>query len=454
MDPHRVQRILDLVGHAGGQLAQRRQLLRVAHQGLGGPDRIEIAQDEQGAVELGVGPKRIAGHRPLPRLAVPSRRKRDRLMARLRAPSSRTAVATASSGCAGRERIGEQPAGELPAEQPLGGGVGEAHQSAGPQEDHRGLELAGAFRARRFRPDPAVPWMRSPRPLHPLGEAAHVVARAEVDAHVPARETLDSPGDAAEVAEEDAPRAQAQRDREGEGAGAEGQASHQRLPQRLADEARRHADLDGAERALPEADGQADLVDLWRSEEQPGELRQTGRQHVVEERAGRATSPPGAPGRCGAGRAPTRRGSRRRRPRASSPPGRRAARGDSGPPGGRWPRDRPYGLDDVGGLVEELPREETALVGGAAQGEPGEGREVRRRRHRHDEEDDQREAEELAGTGAQATWGRTRARAASRSASRRAVVPVQLVVECLEADPEDLGGAGLVVARCGRASGG
>ena len=63
------------------------------------------------------------------------------------------------------------------------------------------------------------------------------------------------------------------------------------------------------------------------------------------------------------------------------------------------------GLQDVGGLVEELTGEEPALVRRAPEREPRERGEVRGGRDGDHEEDDEGEAEQLARPGAQSHGG-------------------------------------------------
>ena len=59
------------------------------------------------------------------------------------------------------------------------------------------------------------------------------------------------------------------------------------------------------------------------------------------------------------------------------------------------------GLQDVGGLVEELAGEEPPLVRRVPERDPRERGKVRGGHDGHHEEDDEREAEQLAGAGAQ-----------------------------------------------------
>ncbi len=62
---------------------------------------------------------------------------------------------------------------------------------------------------------------------------------------------------------------------------------------------------------------------------------------------------------------------------------------------------RARGLQDVGGLVEELAGEEPPLVRGVPEGEPRQRGQVRGGRDGDHQEDDEGEAEQLTGAGAQ-----------------------------------------------------
>ena len=153
MDAHRVERVLDLVGHAGCEAAQRRQLLGVAQQGLDRPGRLEIAQDEQAARGLGIRAERISRNRPLVRLPRASR-EGDRVVERRDASVENGGGQPSRAGGRG-EDIGERAAGQRPAEQPFGGRVGERHGAVGAEEQDGVLEPLGA------RPGPGHP--RRPR---------------------------------------------------------------------------------------------------------------------------------------------------------------------------------------------------------------------------------------------------------------------------------------------------
>ncbi len=54
VDPHRIERVLDLVGHAGGEAAKRGQLLGVGQERLDRPCGLEVAQNEEASTGLAV----------------------------------------------------------------------------------------------------------------------------------------------------------------------------------------------------------------------------------------------------------------------------------------------------------------------------------------------------------------------------------------------------------------
>ena len=99
---------------------------------------------------------------------------------------------------------------------------------------------------------------------------------------VAAGQALDPSGDSAQVAEEHAPGAEAERDGQAERSGAEREASEERVAEGLPDEARGHAYLDGAEGPVADADGEADLVDLRGTQQHARELGEPRRQHVIK----------------------------------------------------------------------------------------------------------------------------------------------------------------------------
>ncbi len=306
-------------------------------------------------------------------------------------------------GVSGGEDIGERAAGERPAEQSLGGGVGERHGAVGAEEHDGVLEPLRSGRTRvtcaSGRGLDALA-----ETLHPRGETPHVVAGSELDRGVATGEALDPARDSPEVAEEHAPGAEAERDREGEGACAERDAAQQGIAKGLPDEARRHADLHGPEGPIPDADGEPDLVDLRWAQQQARELREPRREHVVEERASRERL--SLEGRVAVQqRAPARVDDRAvdddariaHEPVEERPEARVLAEG-RGTRGAR-------GLQDVGGLVEELAGEEPPLVRRVPEREPRERGKVRGGRDGDHEEDDEREAEQLARAGAQSHGG-------------------------------------------------
>ena len=69
VDSHRIEWVLDLVGHAGGESAQRGQLLRVGQERLHSPGWLEVAQDEETPARLAVRTQRISRDCPLVRLS-------------------------------------------------------------------------------------------------------------------------------------------------------------------------------------------------------------------------------------------------------------------------------------------------------------------------------------------------------------------------------------------------
>ena len=65
VDAHRVQGVLDLVRHAGGEPPERRELLRIGHQRLDRPHRIQISNCQHGAAGPVAAGDSIARHRQL-----------------------------------------------------------------------------------------------------------------------------------------------------------------------------------------------------------------------------------------------------------------------------------------------------------------------------------------------------------------------------------------------------
>ncbi len=145
------------------------------------------------------------------------------------APPSRTAAGEARQAVRGGEAVGERASGEFLAEQLLGGRVGEHDGPVGAEKDHGVLETLRAGRT-RVPGAPGGGLDALAEALHPLRKASHVVAGAELEAGVAARQALDPPRDAPEVAEQDAARSEPEGDRERQRAGAEREAPQQRLP--------------------------------------------------------------------------------------------------------------------------------------------------------------------------------------------------------------------------------
>ena len=328
VDPHRVERVLDLVSHARRETAQRRQLLRVAQERLDGPGRLEVAQYEQAPARLGGRTERISRNRPLvglPRAA----RERDRLVER-RGPSVEEGRGQLPSGWP----EGRRPAREWP------GSVRPRSRSALALANATmpsGQRRITAFWSRSTLPGPASPARAGggldtlSEALHPLGETPHVVAGPELDGSIAAGQALDPSGDSAQVAEEHAPGAEAERDGQAERSCAEREASEKRVAEGLPDQARGHAYLHRAEGPIADADGEADLVDLRGTQQHARELGQSRRQHVIQERAIGKLLPLESRVAVKEVRARSRRLWRRRRRRGNNPRARRGEPGGSDP---------------------------------------------------------------------------------------------------------------------------
>ncbi len=298
---------------------------------------------------------------------------------------------------AGRQDAGQRLPGEGSAEHPLGRRIGERRGAVRPEEDDGVLEALCLVRGA----SPRRGGLDSlPDAAHPLREAAHVVAGPELDGRVPPGQALDPAGDPAQVAEEDPARPEPEGDRQAKGARTERKAPEESVPERLADEARGHADLHGPEGLVAVADGEADLVDLRRPEESPRELRKAGGEDVVQEWAVRELLTLEA--RVVNHERPALRVDDRAvhdHPGVTDDAVQQRAETRVVPEGRRPGRTRR--LQNMGGLMKELAREEVALVRRAAEREPRQGGEVRGRRDRDHEQDDEGEAEELPRPGAQ-----------------------------------------------------
>ena len=192
MDPHRVQRVLDLVRHAGGQAAQRRELLRVAHQRLDGPGRLEVAQHEQSPrpalrpTRRGYPETAHSRGSPVPAASV------DRVVARRGRRPSRSSRGEAGQGVRGREgrrRTGGRRASGRASRSAVA--LANTTDALGAEKDHGVLETG----PRRPDPGPAAPpavaWMRSPRPFIRSARRPMSSPGPSSSAGVAARQALD-----------------------------------------------------------------------------------------------------------------------------------------------------------------------------------------------------------------------------------------------------------------------
>jgi hypothetical protein len=282
VDAHRVQWVLDLVRHAGGEPTERRELLRIGHQRLDRPDRIQISNCEHGAAGPLAAGDSITRHRQLARLPIAERDLHRRVPPL--DPALEELGDEGRQGMVGRlerlGRLGERRVDPF-AEQRLCRLVAEHHLLPGVQHDDRVLEavedsvdLAGLNALAQL--------------VDPGGQRAQLVVTRQLDgAGLAAPQPLHAARESLEPPQEHVTRPEADDEDHAERDDRQKQAAQRGARQLLPEQARRHADPHGAERLVAQAHRHLSLVNVRPLQERGHGAQSPPRLDLVEALLGR-----------------------------------------------------------------------------------------------------------------------------------------------------------------------